>query len=152
MILRRSSQGSRVRLHRNTSPGATRTKKYKDGSTETLTYPNSYKYFIDVDGEVVKKSNSFKVAEEYYVDECAKKYDHGHGRLVIGKHHLINNVATSQSDYPTSSNTKSEIKSFFDIRNIEYDSNETKEELLFKIQDNYDESGNHVSKTIRRIE
>lgn len=152
MILRRSSQGSRVRLHRNTSPGATRTKKYKDGSTETLTYPNSYKYFIDVDGEVVKKSNSFKVAEEYYVDECAKKYDNGHGRLVIGKHHLINNVATSQSDYPTSSNTKSEIKSFFDIRNIEYDSNETKEELLFKIQDNYDESGNHVSKTIRRIE
>lgn len=152
MILRRSSQGSRVRLHRNTSPGATRTKKYKDGSTETLAYPNSYKYFIDVDGEVVKKSNSFKVAEEYYVDECAKKYDNGHGRLVIGKHHLINNVATSQSDYPTSSNTKSEIKSFFDIRNIEYDSNETKEELLFKIQDNYDESGNHVSKTIRRIE
>ena len=117
-----------------------------------MTYPNSYKYFIDVDGEVVKKSNSFKVAEEYYVDECAKKYDNGHGRLVIGKHHLINNVATSQSDYPTSSNTKSEIKSFFDIRNIEYDSNETKEELLFKIQDNYDESGNHVSKTIRRIE
>ena len=152
MILRRSSQGSRVRLHRNTSPGATRTKKYRDGSTETLAYPNSYKYFIDVDGEVVKKSNSFKVAEEYYVDECAKKYDNGHGRLVIGKHHLINNVATSQSDYPTSSNTKSEIKSFFDIRNIEYDSSETKEELLFKIQDNYDESGNHVSKTIRRIE
>ena len=151
MILRRSSQGSRVRLHRNTSPGATRTKKYKDGSTETLAYPNSYKYFIDVDGEVVKKSNSFKVAEEYYVDECAKKYDNGHGRLVIGKHHLINNVATSQSDYPTSSNTKSEIKSFFDMRNIEYDSKETKEELLFRIQDNYDESGSHVSKTIRRI-
>lgn len=152
MILRRSSQGSRVRLHRNTSPGATRTKKYRDGSTETLAYPSSYKYFVDVDGEVVKKSNSFKAAEEYYVDECAKKYNNGHGRLVIGKHHLVNNVATSQSDYPTSSNTKSEIKNFFDIRNIEYSSDETKEELLFKIQDNYDESGNHVSKTIRRIE
>ena len=152
MILRRSSQGSRVRLHRNTSPGATRTKKYKDGSTETLAYPSSYKYFVDVDGEVVKKSNSFKSAEEYYVDECAKKYDNGHGRLVIGKHHLINNVATSQSDYPTSSNTKSEIKNFFDIRNIEYGSDETKDELLFRIQDNYDESGSHVSKIIRRIE
>ena len=152
MILRRSSQGSRVRLHRNTSPGATRTKKYRDGSTETLAYPSSYKYFVDVDGEVVKKSNSFKSAEEYYVDECAKKYDNGHGRLVIGKHHLINNVATSQSDYPTSSNTKSEIKNFFDIRNIEYGSDETKDELLFRIQDNYDESGSHVSKIIRRIE
>ncbi len=151
MILRRSSQGHRIRLHRNTSPGATRTKKYKDGTTETLAYPSSYKYFIDVDGEVVKKSNSFKTIEEHYVNECAKKYDNGHGRLVIGKHHLINNVATSQSDYPTSSNTKSEIKSFFDMRNIEYDSKETKEELLFRIQDNYDESGSHVSKTIRRI-
>ena len=151
MILRRSSQGHRIRLHRNTSPGATRTKKYKDGTTETLAYPSSYKYFIDVDGEVVKKSNSFKTIEEHYVNECAKKYDNGHGRFVIGKHHLINNVATSQSDYPTSSNTKSEIKSFFDMRNIEYDSKETKEELLFRIQDNYDESGSHVSKTIRRI-
>jgi|TARA_R100000458_G_C8183125_1_gene179432 hypothetical protein len=151
VILRRSSQGHRIRLHRNTSPGATRTKKYKDGTTETLAYPSSYKYFIDVDGEVVKKSNSFKTIEEHYVNECAKKYDNGHGRLVIGKHHLINNVATSQSDYPTSSNTKSEIKSFFDMRNIEYDSKETKEELLFRIQDNYDESGSHVSKTIRRI-
>ena len=152
MILRRSSQGHRIRLHRNTSPGATRTKKYKDGSTATLAYPSSYKFFVDVDGEVVKKSNSFKSAEEYYVDECAKKYDNGHGRLVIGKHHLINNVATSQSDYPTSSYTKSEIKNFFDIRNIEYGSDETKDELLFRIQDNYDESGSHVSKIIRRIE
>lgn len=152
MIIRRSSQGNRIRLHRNTSPGAIRTKKYRDGSSETLAYPNSHKYFIDVDGEVVKKSNSFKTAEEYYVDECAKKYNNGHGRLIIGKHHLINNVATSQLDYPTSSNTKNEIKNFFDIRNIKYNSDETKEELLFKIQDNYDEAGNQVSKTIRGIE
>ena len=83
MIVRRSSQGYRIRIHRNTTPGATRTKTYPDGSTETLTYPSSYTYFVDVDGEIVKKSNSFKTIEEFYVDECAKKYDNGHGSLII---------------------------------------------------------------------
>ena len=52
MIVRRCSQGHRVRIHRNTTPGATRTKTYADGSTETLTYPSSYTYFVDVDGEI----------------------------------------------------------------------------------------------------
>ena len=133
MIIRRSSQGYRIRLHRNTTPGLTRTKKYKDGTVETLTYPTSgYDYFVEVDGEVVKRSNTFKNAEIYYVEECAKKYDNGHGRLT-GKHHIVNGVATSQSDYPTESNTIAEIKKFYDIRGISYGSNETKSELLSRI-------------------
>ena len=133
MIVRRCSQGHRVRLHRNTTPSATRVKTYPDGSTETLTYPSSYDYFVDVDGTVAKKSNSFKVAEEYYVSECAKKHGDGHGRLIVGGHHVINGVATSQADYPTDANTKSEIKDFYDKRGISYDSSETKSELLSRI-------------------
>ena len=133
MIVRRCSQGHRVRLHRNTTPSATRVKTYPDGTKETLTYPSSYDYFVDVDGTVAKKSNSFKVAEEYYVSECAKKHSDGHGRLIIGGHHLINGVATSQSDYPTMDNTKAEIKDFYDKRGISYDSSETKSELLSRI-------------------
>ena len=133
MIVRRCSQGHRVRLHRNTTPGAKRTKTYPDGSTETLTYPSSYDYFVDVDGTVAKKSNSFKVAEEYYVSECAKKHGDGHGRLIVGGHHLINGVATSQSDYPTMDNTKVEIQDFYDKRGVSYSSSETKSELLSRI-------------------
>ena len=133
MIIRRSSQGHRVRIHKNTTPGATRTKTYADGSTETLTYPSAYAYFVDVDGEIVKRSNSFKTTEEYYVDECAKKYDNGHGRLVVGSHHIINGVATSQDDYPTMSNTKLEIQDFYSKRDIQYSSSETKSELLSRI-------------------
>ena len=133
MIVRRCSQGHRVRLHRNTTPSATRVKTYPDGTEETLTYPSSYDYFVDVDGTVAKKSNSFKVAEEYYVSECAKKHSDGHGRLIIGGHHLINGVATSQSDYTTMDNTKAEIKDFYDKRGISYDSSETKSELLSRI-------------------
>ena len=133
MIVRRCSQGHRVRIHRNTTPGATRIKTYPDGTKETLTYPSSYDYFVDVDGKIIKKSNSFKVAEEFYVSECAKKHDDGHGRLLIGKHHLINSIATSQSDYPTMSNKKSEIKDFYDKRGISYSSSESKSELLSRI-------------------
>ena len=55
---------------------------------------------------------------------------------MIGKHHLVNNVATSQSDYPTDSNTKSEIQDFFNVRNINYSASDTKAELLNKIEVN----------------
>jgi len=133
MIVRRCSQGHRVRLHRNTTPSATRVKTYPDGTKETLTYPSSYNYFVDVDGTVAKKSNSFKVAEEYYVSECAKKHGDGHGRLIVGGHHVINGVATSQSDYPTDANTKAEIKDFYDKRGVSYASTETKNELLSRV-------------------
>ncbi len=133
MIVRRCSQGHRVRLHRNTTPGAKRTKTYPDGSTETLTYPSSYDYFVDVDGKIKKKTNSFKVAEEYYVSECAKKHSDGHGRLIIGTHNLVNGVATTQEEYPTDSNTKTQIKDFYDKRGISYSSSESKSELLSRI-------------------
>ena len=133
MIIRRSSQGERIRIHRNTTPGATRTKTYPDGSTETLTYPSSYTYFVEVDGEILKKSNSFKTIEEFYVDECAKKYDNGHGRLIVGTHKVINFIATSPNEIPTDSNTKDEIKTFLDSRDISYESSDTKAELLARI-------------------
>ena len=90
MIVRKCSQGYQVRLHKNTTPGLTRVKTYPDGSEETLTYPSSYSYFVFVDGDVVKKSNSFKIAEESYVKECAKKHSDGHGRIDLNKHRLIN--------------------------------------------------------------
>ena len=149
MIFRRSSQGYQIAIYKNTTPGAKRTKTYADGAVESVTYPTSgYDYFVAVDGEVVKESNSLKTVEEYYVNECAKKYDNGHGRLIVGRHHLINNVATSQSDYPTESNTKSEIKSFYDVRKVPYDLNETKSELLSRIVDM--KSGNNsVSKHLK---
>ena len=133
MIIRRCSQGHRVRIHRNTTPGATRTKNYPNGSTETLAYPSSYDYFVDVDGSVAKKTNSFKTAEEYYVSECAKKHGSGHGRLVIGTHKVINFIATSFDELPSESNTKDEIKSFLDSRDISYESGDTKVELLARI-------------------
>ena len=135
MIIRRCSQGHRVRIYRNTTPSITRTKKYSDGSTETLTYPSSYNYFVDVDGSVEKKTNSFKTAEEFYNDECAKKHSDTLGRLIIGKTKLINGVATVKDDYPSESNTKDAIKEFLSVRNIEYSESDTKDALLAKVSE-----------------
>ena len=144
MIIRKSSQGHRIRLHRNTTPNAVRTKTYADGTVETLTYPSRYDYFVEVDGEVVKRSNSFETIEEHYVDECAKLYDNGHGRLIIGTHQLINGIATLQSEYPDESNTKAEIKAWYDMRSITYSNSETKAELLSRIVENF--NAKHIKK------
>jgi len=145
MIIRKSSQGHRIRLHRNTTPNAVRTKTYANGTVETLTYPSSrYDYFVEVDGEVVKRSDSFETIEEHYVDECAKVYDNGHGRLTIGTHQLINGIATLQSEYPDESNTKAEIKAWYDMRSITYSDSETKEELLSRIVENF--NAKHIKK------
>ena len=145
MIIRKSSQGHRIRLHRNTTPNVVRQKTYADGTVETLTYPSSrYDYFVEVDGEVVKRSDSFKTIEEHYVDECAKLYDNGHGRLTIGKHQVIGGIATLQSEYPDESNTKAEIKAWYDMRSISYSDSETKAELLSRIVENF--NAKHIKK------
>ena len=144
MIIRKSSQGHRIRLHKNTTPGVTRTKTYLDGTVETLTYPSRYDYFVEVDGEVVKRSDSWDTIEEHYVDECAKLYDNGHGRLLIGKHQVIGGIATLQSEYPDESNTKAEIKAWYDLRSISYDDSETKAELLSRIVENF--NAKHIKK------
>jgi len=137
MIIRKCSQGHRVRIHRNTSPGISRTKTYTDGTVETITYPSSYDYFIDVDGEVIKLTNSLKVAEEEYTKECKKKHPDkpSHGRLDMGKHKSINHVATQASDYPTDSNTKDEIKFFLDVRDVQYGVSDTKTQLLELVEE-----------------
>ena len=130
MIVRKCSQGHNIRLHRNSTPGASRTKKYRDGTTETLTYPSAKNYFVVVDSEISKQTDSFKVAEEFYHTECGKKHSNRHGRLVIGKTKLINCVATVKEDYPSSDDTKDTIKSFLDLRSVEYSTKDTKDKLL----------------------
>jgi len=93
MLLRKSSQGHDIKLYINTAPNCTRKKTFSDGTVETLTYPpGGYKYFLMVDGSIVKRSDSWETIEKDYVKECAKKDDKGHGRMIIGKHKLENNV------------------------------------------------------------
>tara|TARA_R110000824_G_scaffold387064_1_gene582220 strand:+ start:191 stop:484 length:294 start_codon:yes stop_codon:yes gene_type:complete len=95
MIIRKCSQGHRIRIHRNNTPNSVREKTYPDGSTETLTYPSSrYNYFVEINGEVVKRSNNWNTIEDYYVNACKDFHENGNGKIIIGKHKLVNNVIT----------------------------------------------------------
>ena len=70
------------------------TKKVKlaDGTFITLTYPSTKKYFLRNGESIIKKSDSFKIIEEAYVEECKKLKDSDdHGRIDIVKHKLVNN-------------------------------------------------------------
>jgi hypothetical protein len=73
MLIRKSSQGHDLKLYRNTTPSSTRTKKYPDGTIETL-------------------SDNWHTIEQAYVDKCEDEHGGGTGRMLIGKHELVNNV------------------------------------------------------------
>ena len=93
MLIRKCSQGHDIKVYRNTTPNAVRTKTYADGTVETLTYPSGgYDYFLMVDGSIAKRSDSWKNIEEEYVKQCAKVHEDGHDRVLIGKHKLENCV------------------------------------------------------------
>ena len=91
MIVRRCAQDYDVVIHLNNKPGMTKTVALSNGSTATLTYPSAKKYFLWVDGEIIKRSDSFETIETEYVSEVAKKTDKGHGRIDIVKHKIVNN-------------------------------------------------------------
>ena len=92
MLIRKSSQGHDLKLYRNSTPGATRTKKYPDGTTETLAYPTSKKYFLTFNGNVIQRSDNWNTIEQAYVDKCQSEHGGGTGRMIMGKHELVNNV------------------------------------------------------------
>ena len=61
---------------------------------ESLTYPSRYKYFLVLDGEIIRRSNSWATIEQAYVDECESRHGGGTGRMLVGKHKLVDHVIT----------------------------------------------------------
>jgi len=94
MIIRQCAQGFDITIHLNNKKGMVKTYALVDGSAATITYPNSKNYFLVVDGEIVRRSDSFVTIEKEYVEEVEKKTDKGQGRIDIVKHKLINNQVT----------------------------------------------------------
>jgi hypothetical protein len=94
MLIRKSSQGHDLKLYRNTTPNAVRTRKYPDGTTETLTYPASKTYFLVFNGEVIQRSDNWNTIEQAYVDKCDDEHGGGKGRMIVGKHKIVNNIIT----------------------------------------------------------
>ena len=94
MIVRYAHDNDVV-IHLNNKKGMTKKVKLADGTFITLTYPGSKKYFLRNGESIIKKSDSFKTIEEEYVKECDKKHSDGHGRVIIGKHKLVDGIATN---------------------------------------------------------
>jgi|APSaa5957512622_1039677.scaffolds.fasta_scaffold137104_2 hypothetical protein len=132
MILRQCSQGHKIRIRANNSPSATRTRTYEDGTVETITYSSNYKYFLEVDGTVSSRSNSWKNIQAEYLKECAKVHSDSHGEFALNQK-LINGVVTNVSELPTMDKKKTEIKTFLDSRFVAYGSSDTKAELIARL-------------------
>lgn len=92
MLIRRCSRGKDIAIHKNNKPGMTKKIQLENGDIVQLTYPSAAKdYFVVIDAKIVKRSDSFKTCEEFYVDSCNSKCGSSHGRIDIVKHKLVNN-------------------------------------------------------------
>ena len=97
MLIRRCAKGYDINLHKNTKPGMSKYYPLSGGETVFLTYPSDKKnYFVVLDGAIIKRSDSFKTAEEEFVKTCEAKHQTSQGRIDIKKHKLINNIVTSR--------------------------------------------------------
>ena len=96
MIVRKCAQNHDIAIFRNTKPNMVKKILMADESVITITYPNSKDYFVLVDGEIVKRTDSFQTAEECYLEEKGKKNIIGHGRIDIVQHKLINNIVVDR--------------------------------------------------------
>tara|TARA_R100000995_G_C3465384_1_gene115377 strand:+ start:213 stop:503 length:291 start_codon:yes stop_codon:yes gene_type:complete len=96
MIVRRCSLDHDIVIHRNNKKGMTKTIQLSDGTLKSLKYPDSYDYFLVVNGEIVKKSNSFEVVETAYVNKCTELHGSSQGRIDLVKHKLVNNKVESK--------------------------------------------------------
>ena len=96
MIIRQCAQDYDIAIHLNNKKGLVKTVSLVNGTIATITYPSSKKYFLWVDGEIIKKSDSFITIEEEYVKEVAKKTPNGQGRIDLVKHKLVDNKVVSR--------------------------------------------------------
>ena len=92
MLVRKCALNHDIAIFKNTKPNMVKKIQMADESVITITYPNSKDYFVLVDGAIVKRTDSFKTAEECYLNEREKKNISGHGRIDIVQHKLVNNI------------------------------------------------------------
>ena len=92
MLVRRSSKGKKIYIFK---PRTKENVSYKFSADETISFDAQNKSFVVTsDGAVVKRTDSWITAQSSYDAECKKHYSDTTGPLIIGKHTLVNGVAT----------------------------------------------------------
>ena len=93
MLVRKCAKGHKVYIF---SPFTDDEVSYKFSDDETISFDaQNKKYIVTSDGAVVKRSNSWITAQSSYDAECKKHHSDTIGKIKVGKHTLINGVATT---------------------------------------------------------
>ena len=91
MIIRKCNHNSDIAIYRNTKPNMIKTIQMEDGSLKSLSYPSAKDYFLLVNGEIVKQSDSFQTIEKEYIKEVKNNAYETHGHYNLVKHELVEN-------------------------------------------------------------
>ena len=92
MLIRKWTKGQKIYIF---SPFTDDEVSYKFSDDETVSFDAQNKqYIVTSDGAVIKRSNSWITAQSSYDTECKKHHSDTIGKLKIGKHTLIDGVAT----------------------------------------------------------
>ena len=92
MLVRKCAKGNKVYIFK---PRTKENVTYKFSDDETVSFDAQNKsYIVTSDGAVVKRSNSWITAQSSYDDECKKEHSDTIGKLKVGKHTLVDGVAT----------------------------------------------------------
>ena len=92
MLVRKCAQGHKVYIFKpRTKENAT----YTFSDSESVSFDAQNKsYIVTSDGAVVKRTDSWTTAQSSYDKECKNLHSNTTGPLIIGKHTLVNGVAT----------------------------------------------------------
>ena len=92
MLVRKCAQGHKVYIFK---PRGSETNTYRFSPEEEVSFDaQGQSYVVTSDGAVVSRTDSFITAQSDYDSECKKHHSDTIGKIKIGKHTLINGVAT----------------------------------------------------------
>ena len=93
MLVRKCTKGHKIYIFK---PRTKENVSYIFSDVETVSFDERNKsYIVTSDGAVVKRTDSFITAQSSYDTECKKHHSDTIGKIKVGKHTLINGVATT---------------------------------------------------------
>jgi len=94
MLIRKCTKGHNIYIFKPRSVGSSSI-SFKFSDDETVSFSTQGKgYIVTNDGAVVKRTDSWITAQSSYDTECKKHHSDTIGPLLVGKHKLVNGVAT----------------------------------------------------------
>ena len=92
MLVRKCAKGNKIYIFKSRTKDKV---SYKFSDDETVSFDAQNKsYIVTSDGAVVKRTNSFITAQSSYDVECKKEHSDTIGKIKVGKHKLVDGVAT----------------------------------------------------------